>query len=107
MATTSNIEIIEQFENNNLNNNLNNNNNNNNLNNHNNNSSSGSGSDNDEKKKPNRNEYFKHYMRQYYYDKRSEMVKCMFCNKDVMKCRLTRHHRGDKCQKLQRQYLNV
>ena len=58
-------------------------------------------------KPPNRNEYFKNYMRQYYYTNRKELVNCKYCDKDVMKCSLLRHQRSDKCQALQRKFFNI
>ena len=58
-------------------------------------------------KAPNRNEYFKNYMRQYYHETGKLSINCKYCNKDVMKCTLPRHQRSDKCQALQRKYYNI
>ena len=55
----------------------------------------------------NRNAYFKNYMRQYYYKNRQTLINCKFCNKNIMRCSITRHQRSDKCQILQRIYYNV
>ena len=80
------LEILNEYDNNNLNNDIDNENN--------------SIIDNEKRIKEEKKEYWRQYHLNYYHKNRTYKIECEHCKKNVEKCSMRRHLKSNKCTKI-------